>query len=77
MGRIFLEYVPCDLVHVCSLCRTHLADHESIVSKVSCGRKERRVCAIGAEWPERRAPVGVRRSAQRRVPWLWLWVAYL
>lgn len=38
MGRIFTEYVDAEVVYVCSKCTTHLADHESLISKVRRGR---------------------------------------
>ena len=41
MGRVFLRYVEAETVHCCAACRTHLAAHESIISKAFQGRHGR------------------------------------
>uniref|UniRef100_A0A6T0DRN4 Protein yippee-like n=1 Tax=Chrysotila carterae TaxID=13221 RepID=A0A6T0DRN4_CHRCT len=41
MGRLFLQYVDADVVHCCASCGTHLAAHDTIVSKAFQGRHGR------------------------------------
>ena len=41
MGRVFLRYIEAETVHCCAACRTHLAAHESIISKAFQGRHGR------------------------------------
>ena len=42
MGRVFLRFVEAECtVHCCAACCTHLASHESVVSKAFQGRHGR------------------------------------
>uniref|UniRef100_A0A7S0PYG5 Protein yippee-like n=2 Tax=Coccolithus braarudii TaxID=221442 RepID=A0A7S0PYG5_9EUKA len=41
MGRLFLEYVEAEDVHCCAECGTHLAAHDTIISKAFQGRHGR------------------------------------
>ena len=41
MGRLFVEYVEAECVHCCGACGTHLAAHETIISKAFQGRHGR------------------------------------
>ena len=35
MGRLFLEYLDCKAMYACKKCLTHLANRETLISKVS------------------------------------------
>eukprot|EP00325_Prymnesiales_sp_UTEX-LB-985_P009807 CAMPEP_0174696456 /NCGR_PEP_ID=MMETSP1094-20130205/2598_1 /TAXON_ID=156173 /ORGANISM="Chrysochromulina brevifilum, Strain UTEX LB 985" /LENGTH=178 /DNA_ID=CAMNT_0015893231 /DNA_START=26 /DNA_END=562 /DNA_ORIENTATION=- len=41
MGRVYVRYVEAETVHCCASCRTHLADHDAIISKAFQGRHGR------------------------------------
>eukprot|EP01025_Chloroclados_australasicus_P042537 TRINITY_DN4523_c1_g1_i1.p5 TRINITY_DN4523_c1_g1~~TRINITY_DN4523_c1_g1_i1.p5 ORF type:complete len:113 (-),score=11.64 TRINITY_DN4523_c1_g1_i1:476-814(-) len=41
MGRPFKQYLNGQKIYVCSVCRAHCADHDSIVSKAFQGRHGR------------------------------------
>ena len=75
MGKMFKIYLCGDRVYSCSTCRTHLAKHDQIVSKVSpraCVRAcagMARVCSMrgprGAKWyPAPRPDAHARAAVQ-------------
>lgn len=40
-GRIFKEYLSGEKIYTCSNCRTHVTDHENMISKLFQGRHGR------------------------------------
>ena len=41
MGKLFLRYIEAETVHCCAACGTHLASHDTIISKAFQGRHGR------------------------------------
>ena len=34
MGKLFLEYLSCNNIYICSSCKTHLTSYNDLISKV-------------------------------------------